>query len=465
MVINKKKILVVEDDEYVLGSIKSVLDDEGYRVSTASNGLEALSFYRKEPFDLIISDLKMPQMDGFELLKQLKLEYPEVFLIMMTAYGSVRTAVEAMKIGAYDYLTKPVSAEEMRLVVQRVFEKQNLIIENMALRKELEERFSFHNIIGKSHKMQHIYDLILQVANTDATVLITGDTGTGKELIAHAIHHNSSRKDSPFVVINCSALPESLLETELFGHEEGAFTGATKQRTGKFEYANKGTVFFDEMGNLPLSMQTKLLRLLQEKSFERIGGNQTIKVDVRVIAATNKDLNKLSQEGGFREDLYYRLNVIPIKLPPLNERREDIPLLVTHFIEKYNKAFKKDIKSISQNALNIMMSYHWPGNVRELENLTERAVIMAKSHIINEVDILIPNQKQRMEGLKEMFDGRITDNSFDEFLAHCEKTYITTLLKQYKGRIYSSAKISGIDAKTLYRKMKKYNIDKNIFKD
>ena len=465
MVINKKKILVVEDDEYVLGSIKSVLDDEGYRVSTASNGLEALSFYRKEPFDLIISDLKMPQMDGFELLKQLKLEYPEVFLIMMTAFGSVRTAVEAMKIGAYDYLTKPVSAEEMRLVVQRVFEKQNLIIENMALRKELEERFSFHNIIGKSHKMQHIYDLILQVANTDATVLITGDTGTGKELIAHAIHHNSSRKDSPFVVINCSALPESLLETELFGHEEGAFTGATKQRTGKFEYANKGTVFFDEMGNLPLSMQTKLLRLLQEKSFERIGGNQTIKVDVRVIAATNRDLNKLSEEGSFREDLYYRLNVIPIKLPPLNERREDIPLLVTHFVEKYNKTFKKDIKSVSQNALNIMMSYHWPGNVRELENLVERAMIMAKSHIINEVDILIHNQKQRMEGLKEMFDGRITDNSLEEFLAHCEKTYITKLLKQHKGRIYSSAKISGIDAKTLYRKMKKYNIDKNIFKD
>lgn len=465
MIRNKKKILVVEDDEYVLGSIKSVLDDEGYRVSTASNGLEALSFYRKEPFDLVISDLKMPQMDGFELLKQLKLEYPEIFLIMMTAYGSVRTAVEAMKIGAYDYLTKPVSAEEMRLVVQRVFEKQNLIIENMALRKELEERFSFHNIIGKSHKMQYVYDLILQVANTDATVLITGDTGTGKELIAHAIHHNSGRKDSPFVVINCSALPESLLETELFGHEEGAFTGATKQRTGKFEHAHKGTVFFDEMGNLPLSMQTKLLRLLQEKSFERIGGNQTIKVDVRVIAATNRDLNKLSQEGGFREDLYYRLNVIPVKLPPLNERREDIPLLVTHFVEKYNKAFKKDIKSISQNALNIMMSYYWPGNVRELENVIERAVIMAKSRIINEVDLLISNQKQRMEGLEEMFDGRIMDNSLEEFLAHCEETYITKLLKRHKGRIYSSAKISGIDAKTLYRKIKKYNLNKNIFKD
>lgn len=465
MIRNKKKILVVEDDEYVLGSIKSVLEDDGYKVSTASNGLEALNFYRKVQYDLVISDLKMPQMDGFELLKQLKLEYPEVFLIMMTAYGSIRTAVQAMKIGAYDYLTKPVSAEELRLVLQRVFEKQNLIIENSALRKKLEERFSFNNIIGKSHRIQQVYDLIMQVADTDATVLITGETGTGKELIAHAIHYNSNRKDSPFVVINCSALPESLLETELFGHEEGAFTGAIKRRTGKFEFANKGTVFFDEMSNLPLSMQTKLLRLLQEKSFERIGGNQTIKVDVRVIAATNKDLNKLSEEGGFRKDLYYRLNVIPIQVPTLRERQEDIPLLLTHFIEKYNKAFKKDIKSISQDALSIMMSYNWPGNVRELENLVERAVIMVKGHIINEVDILIPTQKQRMEGLEEMFDGRITNNSLEEFLSHCEKTYITKLLKQHKGKIYSSAKISGVDTKTLYRKMKKYNINKNIFKD
>ncbi|MDR4504865.1 MAG: sigma-54 dependent transcriptional regulator [Candidatus Scalindua sp.] len=462
---NKKKILVVEDDEYVLGSIKSVLDDEGYNVKTASNGLEALSFYRKTPYALVISDLKMPQMDGFELLKQLKDEYPDVSLIMMTAYGSVRTAVEAMKIGAYDYLTKPFSAEELRLVVSRVFEKQNLIIENRALRKELEERFGFDNIIGKSHRMRQVYDIVTQVADTDATVLITGETGTGKELVAHAIHHNSNRKDSPFVIMNCSALPETLLETELFGHEEGAFTGAVKQRTGKFEHADKGTVFFDEMSNLPLSMQTKLLRLLQEKSFERIGGNQTIKVDVRVVAATNKDLNKLSEEGNFRKDLYYRLNVVPIQLPSLRERREDIPLLVSHFIEKYNKAFKKDIKSISQNALTILMSYHWPGNVRELENLVERSVIMMKGHIINEVDILIPTQKQQTAGLKEIFDGRITDSSLEEFLAHCEETYITKLLKRYKGRIDFSAKISGVDAKTLYRKMKKYDINKDSFKD
>lgn len=465
MIINKKRLLVVEDDKYVLDSIKSILDGEEYEVSTAQNGLEALNLYRREPYNLVVADLKMPQMGGFELLKQLKLEYPEVFLIMMTAYGSVRTAVEAMQIGAYDYLTKPVSAEELRLVVRRVFEKQNLIIENRALRKELEERFSFDNIIGKSHRIQQVYDLIMQVADTDATVLITGETGTGKELVAHAIHHNSDRKDCPFVVMNCSALPETLLETELFGHEEGAFTGATRQRTGKFEYAHKGTVFFDEMSNLPLAMQTKLLRLLQEKSFERIGGNQTIKVDVRIIAATNKDLNKLSEEGSFRKDLYYRLNVIPIQLPPLRERREDIPLLVKHFIEKYNKAFKKDIKSISQNALNIIMSYHWPGNVRELENLVERAVIMVRGHIIDEGDILAPIQEQQRGELKEMFDGRITDNSLENFLAHCEKTYITKLLKRNKGRIYSSAKISGIDAKTLYRRMKKYNINKDNFKD
>ncbi|MDN3511541.1 MAG: sigma-54 dependent transcriptional regulator [Candidatus Jettenia sp.] len=463
--IRKKKILVVEDDEYVLGSIRILLNKEGYEVNTALNGLEALNLYRRESYDLVIADLKMPQMDGIELLKQLKLEFSDVSLIMMTAYGSIRTAVEAMKMGAYDYVTKPVSAEEIRLVIQRAFERQNLITEIKTLRKELEERFSLDNIIGKSYAMQRVYDLILQVANTDATVLITGETGTGKELVAHAIHHNSKRKNRPFVVINCSALPESLLESELFGHEEGAFTGATKQRVGKFEFADTGTVFFDEMGNLPLSMQTKLLRLLQEKSFERIGGNQTIKVDVRVLAATNKDLNKLSEEGCFRKDLYYRLNVIPIQLPSLKERREDIPLLVTHFIEKYNKVFKKEIKSISQNALNIMMSYGWPGNVRELENLVERALIMAKDHIISEIELPMSNQKQIRERLEDIDTNQIIDTSLEDFLAHCENKYITRLLKQCKGRIDSSAKISGIDVKTLYRKMKKYNINKDFFKD
>ncbi|GAB62948.1 MAG: sigma-54-dependent Fis family transcriptional regulator [Candidatus Jettenia sp.] len=463
--IRKKKILVVEDDEYVLGSIRILLNKEGYEVNTALNGLEALNLYRRESYDLVIADLKMPQMDGIELLKQLKLEFSDVSLIMMTAYGSIRTAVEAMKMGAYDYVTKPVSAEEIRLVIQRAFERQNLITEIKTLRKELEERFSLDNIIGKSYAMQRVYDLILQVANTDATVLITGETGTGKELVAHAIHHNSKRKNCPFVVINCSALPESLLESELFGHEEGAFTGATKQRVGKFEFADTGTVFFDEMGNLPLSMQTKLLRLLQEKSFERIGGNQTIKVDVRVLAATNKDLNKLSEEGCFRKDLYYRLNVIPIQLPSLKERREDIPLLVTHFIEKYNKVFKKEIKSISQNALNIMMSYGWPGNVRELENLVERALIMAKDHIISEIELPVSNQKQTRERFEDIDNNQIIGMSLEDFLAHCENKYITRLLKQCKGRIDSSAKISGIDVKTLYRKMKKYNINKDFFKD
>ncbi|MCR4322265.1 MAG: sigma-54 dependent transcriptional regulator [Candidatus Brocadiaceae bacterium] len=463
--IRKKKILVVEDDEYVLGSIKILLNKEGYEVNTALDGLEALSLYRKDSYDLVIADLKMPKMDGFELLKQLKLEFPDVSFIMMTAYGSIKTAVDAMKMGAYDYVTKPVSAEEIRLVIQRAFERQNLITEIRTLRKELEERFSLDNIIGKSNAMQRVYDSILQVANTDATVLITGETGTGKELVAHAIHHNSNRKKSPFVVINCSALPETLLESELFGHEEGAFTGATKQRIGKFEYAATGTVFFDEMGNMPLSMQTKLLRLLQEKSFERVGGNQTIKVDVRVLAATNKDLNKLSEEGCFRKDLYYRLNVIPIQLPSLKERREDIPLLVTHFIEKYNKVFKKEIKSISQHVLNIMMSYGWPGNVRELENLVERTVIMAKGHVISEIELPMPNQKQARERFENIDNDQITDSSLEDFLAHYENIYITRLLKRCKGRIDSSAEISGIDVKTLYRKMKRYNINKDIFKD
>src|SRR3989339_177725 len=424
--IRKKKILLVEDDEYVLGSIKILLNKEGYEVNTALNGLEALGLYRKDSYDLVIADLKMPQMDGIELLKQLKLEFSDVSLIMMTAYGSIRTAVEAMKMGAYDYVAKPVSAEEIRLVIQRAFERQNLITEIRTLRKELEERFGLDNIIGKSNAMQRVYDLILQVANTDATVLITGETGTGKELVAHSIHHNSKRKNCPFVVINCSALPETLLESELFGHEEGAFTGATKQR---------------------------------------IGGNQTIKVDVRVLAATNKDLNKLSEEGCFGKDLYYRLNVIPIQLPSLKERREDIPLLVTHFIEKYNKVFKKEIKSISQNVLNMMMSYYWPGNVRELENLVERTVIMAKDHVISEIELPMPNQKQARERFEDIDNSQITDSSLEDFLAHYENIYITRLLKRCKGRIDSSAEISGIDVKTLYRKMKKYNINKDIFKD
>ncbi|HHT9132825.1 MAG TPA: sigma-54-dependent transcriptional regulator, partial [Candidatus Tripitaka californicus] len=322
----RKKILIVEDDEYVLGSVHMLLSKDGYAVSTATNGELALNTCQKEQFDLAIIDLKMPGMDGIQVLKGLKKFSPDTMVIMMTAFGSIQNAVEAMRSGASDYITKPISAEEIKLAVQKVLEKQKLIREIKALRQELEQRYSLNRIIGKSPKMQEVYDLILTVSQADATVLITGETGTGKELVARTIHMHSNRKGKPFVAVNCSAMPESLLESELFGYEKGAFTGATSRRVGKFEFANNGTIFFDETSNMSPSIQSKLLRVLQERELERVGGNEVIKVDVRVIAATNKDLKKELAEGRFREDLFYRLNVFPITLPPLRERTEDTPL-------------------------------------------------------------------------------------------------------------------------------------------
>jgi DNA-binding NtrC family response regulator len=462
----RKKILIVEDDEYVLGSISLLLSKDGYEVSTANGGEPALLSAQKEQFDLAIVDLKMPKMDGMEVLKRLKALSPETMVVIMTAFGSIKNAVEAMKLGASDYITKPISAEEIRLTVQKVLEKQKLIREIKALRQELEGRYSLDRIIGKNPKMQELYDSILTVSGTDATVLITGETGTGKELVARSIHIHSARKDKPFVAVNCSALPESLLESELFGYETGAFTGATKRRIGKFEFANGGTIFFDETANISLSIQAKFLRVLQEREFERIGGNESIKVDVKIIAATNKDLKKEMEEGRFREDLYYRLNVFPIFLPPLRERKEDIPLLATFFLKKYSKAMKKEIKEISQEVLNTMMNYHWPGNVRELENLIERAVIMARGDTITYIDL--PRAKLEGPPLKEvridLGDSKIIELTLEEFLSSCEKTYIEKLLEKNRGKIELSAKEAEIDIKTFYRKMKKYLLTKETFK-
>ncbi|MEK7821509.1 MAG: sigma-54 dependent transcriptional regulator [Planctomycetota bacterium] len=462
----RKKILIVEDDEYVLGSVHMLLSKDGYAVSTATNGELALSTCQKEQFDLAIIDLKMPGMDGIQVLKGLKKLSPDTMVIMMTAFGSIQNAVEAMRSGASDYITKPISAEEIKLAVQKVLEKQKLIREIKALRQELEQRYSLNRIIGKSPKMQEVYDLILTVSQADATVLITGETGTGKELVARTIHMHSNRKGKPFVAVNCSALPESLLESELFGYEKGAFTGATSRRVGKFEFANSGTIFFDETSNMSHSIQSKLLRVLQERELERVGGNEVIKVDVRVVAATNKDLKKELAEGRFREDLFYRLNVFPITLPPLRERKEDIPLLATSFLEKYSKAMKKEIREISQDVLNTMMEYHWPGNVRELENLMERAVIMARGDTITYVDL--PRTGLETTPTKEVHidfsDNKMMELPLEEFLDGCEKTYIEKLLEKNKGKIDQSAGEAAVDPKTLYRKMKKYLLTKKAFK-
>ncbi|MGR3310161.1 MAG: sigma-54-dependent transcriptional regulator [Candidatus Brocadiales bacterium] len=463
----KKKILIVEDNEYVLESIKLLLSKEGYSIATATDGHAAIELSKKERYDLVITDIKMPQMDGMELLQRLKGEFPDISVIMMTAFGSIKNAVGAMKMGACDYITKPVSSEEIKLVIQKVFEKQDLATEVKALREELKGRYKLDNIIGKNQKMQDIYDLILNVSSTDATILIMGETGTGKELVARSIHFNSERENKPFVTINCSALPEALLESELFGHEQGAFTGAIKQRLGKFELADGGTIFFDEMGDLLPSIQTKLLRVLQEREFERVGGNQTIKVDVRIIAATNKDLSIAIKQGTFREDLYYRLNVIPIILPPLRERKEDIPLLAAHFLKKCCAILKKDVRAISQEIMNAMISYNWPGNIRELENLIERAVIMAKKNIIT--DINLSKEGARTIALLDGFtisfdDSHITELMYEDFIGYCEKQYITKALEKYHGRVDLSAKSAMMDKKTFYRKMKKHAINRKAFK-
>lgn len=463
---NQKNLLIVEDDKHVMKMMKLLLSKEGYIVDTSPDGYEALKMFSNKRYDLVISDVKMPKMDGIQLLRRLLSITRDVPIIIVTAFGTVNDAVEAIKLGASNYITKPVSTEELKLSVKKIFEKQKLVTEVKTLRKELRKNYRLGDIIGKNHRMQELYDLILTISSTNANVIITGETGTGKELVARAIHYSGPRKRKHFVPIVGSALTESILESELFGYEKGAFTGAINRRIGKFEFANGGTLFFDEIGDIPLSTQVKLLRIIQDKKFERVGGNETVNVDVRVIAATHKDLKRMVEEGAFREDLLYRLNVIPIDLPPLRERKEDIPLLVEHFLEKYSIENNKDIKCISQDVLNQFIAYDWPGNVRELQNIIERGVVMAKKDEITTIDLQgnpreisinnIPpvdggNNKARYAGLKE-------------FINLCEKEYIKTILEKHNGRIETSAGCLGVEVKTLYRKMKKYNMRKGDFR-
>ncbi len=463
-------ILIVDDQEAFAQQIRTRLEREGYDVEVGSRRDEIVRILQEKRFHLIVSDMKMPQMDGLELLGLVKEKYPDTAFVIMTAFGSVGTAVEAMKKGASDYITKPFPPEELLLTIKNVLEKQRLLHEIRALRKEVEGRYSFGNFIGKNPKMQEVYDLISDVAETDATVLIRGETGTGKELAAKSIHFNSNRKDNVFVGLNCGSLPETLLESELFGYEKGAFTGAMRQKIGKFEYANGGTLFLDEIGEFSLNTQVKLLRVLQEKVIERVGGNREIKVDVRIIAATNRDLEEEVSKGRFREDLYYRINVVPIWLPPLRERREDIPLLAKHFLAKYTQMFKRNITLISQEVLNEMMTYDWPGNVRQMENLVERAVIMAKVDSITHIDLL--EKPKRIEEkpieARPWFIPDLEDLPFKEakrrLIREYEREYITGLLKRCKGSITLSSNISRVDMKTLRRKMEEYGLDKEDFK-
>src|SRR5216683_3271357 len=377
-----ERILVVDDEELNRDLLQQILEREGYQVAIAANGQEALALLRQETFHVVLTDLKMPGMTGVEVIRELKTLAPFTMGIIHTAYGSVETAVEAMKVGAYDYVTKPVRRDELMVVIQRALEFQRLHYENVILRKQLKAKYKFDNIISDNEKMQAIFTQVEKVADTDSTVLIYGESGTGKELIARAIHYNSYRQDKPLVPINCGAIPEDLLESELFGHERGAFTGAIAQRLGRFELANGGTIFLDEVGDIPLELQPKLLRVLQEQQFERLGSTRTIHVDVRLVTATNRDLAEMVTARTFRSDLYYRLRVFPLLMPPLRDRQEDIPALVRYFVEKHARRMNRMVETIPAETLDLLVRYPWPGNIRELENLIERAVIVSPGPVL-----------------------------------------------------------------------------------
>ena len=441
-------ILVVDDDADMREMVHDMLKDRGHKVTTAGSGQEALRVLGEEDHAVVLTDLRMKGMQGLELLTEIKRAYPDINVILMTAFGSVETAVEAMKHGASDYLTKPVKKDEMVRVIERVVREASLRREVSRLRKEVHKEYSFHQILGKSKPIQAVFDLIRRVADSPTNVLITGESGTGKELVAKAIHYNSDRKDAPFIPVNCAAIPEQLLESELFGHMRGAFTDAKFDKRGLFEEAQKGTLFLDEISELPMMLQAKLLRAIQEREIRRVGANKPVSVDVRIIAATNLNLGEEVTAKRFRDDLYYRLNVIELKLPPLRDRREDIPLLVEAFLKKCGDARAKDVKGVSVSALAMLMDYAWPGNVRELENVIERAVTLTRGEKISPDDL--PPAVQGARG-----DRRILDEAAEKTLPldEVEKEYIKKILEKMGGNKYQAAQALGIDRKTLYRKL------------
>jgi len=451
----KSRILVVDDEESHRIMLRAVLKEEGYDVSEASDGAEAVKAVEQEPFDLILLDIRMRTMDGIEALIEIRKISPLMPVLIMTAYASVKTAVEALKAGAFEYLTKPLDIEELKILIEKALELYQLRAENIALKERLGDRFDFAKIIGRSPKMKEVFDTLSLVAPTDATVLILGESGTGKELVANSIHHNSPRASQPFIKVSCAALPETLLEGELFGHEKGAFTGAIARREGRFQLAHRGTIFLDEVGEMSMTTQTKLLRVLQEKEFEPLGSTRTVKVDVRVIAASNKDLEREVKEGRFREDLFYRLNVVPVSLPALRERKEDIPALATHFFAIYRDKNKKETKDISRKAMDLLMRYDWPGNIRELENCVERAVILARGEIIAPADL--PPAIQALTSSDREVQGLELPSGIS--LQEVEKALIVKTLEDTGGNRTRAAEILGINRRTLQNKLKEYGIN------
>jgi len=453
--IERTRILIVDDELVIRESLSDWLNESGYYVEAVEDGAKALDKVREKEWDILLVDLKMRGMDGIEVMMAVKKIDKELPIIIITGYPTVDTAVEAMKEGAYDYIVKPFNPEEIDLIIRNIIAHQKLLKENLFLRQELKRRYQFKDIIGKSNKMQEVLMLVKTVARSNSTIMILGESGTGKEIIARAIHSESPRDEMSFVAVNCAALPETLLESELFGHEKGAFTGAVAQRKGKFELADKGTLFLDEIGDMSPKTQAHLLRVIEEKEFCRIGGSKPVKVDVRIISATNKNLEALVKDEQFREDLYYRLNVVTIDVPPLRERKEDIPLLVTHFLHKYNIENKKEIAFVDEDALALLLQHNYPGNVRELENIIERAVVIAKNNFIGS-DELPPSIKAAPGKTAHASIVEEASLSLDEI----EKIHILHVLEASDWNIKKAAGILEIDRTTLYNKMKKYGIDR-----
>jgi DNA-binding NtrC family response regulator len=454
---NHPHLLIVDDEESLRRPTAERLADRGFEVVEAGSGEQALELLDQFAFDILVTDLRLPGMDGTQVIDAARQRYPAIVAIVITGYGTVRDAVEAIKKGASDFITKPFHFDELMHVIQTSLERGQLRSENAYLRSQLEERYQFEGIIGRSRAMQPLFSMLETVARTASTVLVTGETGTGKEVIAKAIHHNSPRKAQRFVAVNCAALPETLLESELFGHEKGSFTGADRQRQGRFEIANKGTLFLDEIGTMSLGLQTKLLRALQERAFERLGGNQTVKVDVRVIAATNAPLKKMIAEGTFREDLYYRINVFQVTLPPLRERREDIPLLIKHFV---NKFAPEAPPQISQGAMRCMMAFDWPGNVRQLENAVERAVTMRGSRPEIDVGDLLPEMQEAPAPTATPYVDLPEEGlDLNEYLSSIEKDLVRRALERTRGNRNKAAEVLRIKRTTLVEKMKRLGLE------
>lgn len=446
-------ILLVDDEKSIRDTLKIVLEDNGYNVFTASDGYEALTYIRDYMIDVLITDLRMPKMDGIKLLEETFKIDSTIGVIFISAYSDIKSAVKAIKMGAFDYIQKSFSTEELLITVEKAIERKRLIEENLKLKNQLKKNYELDGIIGKSDKMQVLFSMISRVANSKATVLLTGESGVGKEVFARLIHNRSPRNNKSFVVINCGAIPENLIESELFGHEKGSFTGATYQKTGKFEQADGGTIFLDEIGELPLSMQVKFLRVLQERKFERVGSLDSLDIDVRIIAATNKNLFEEVKKGNFREDLYYRLNVVHIQIPPLRERKEDIPLLAESFLDKFSKEYNKNLKFIDLDAMNLLVQYHWKGNVRELRNVIERAVVVAeeKEEVLFKKH-LPPQIIGKENDTKDEMKSQMTLKEYEKFI-------INNTLKQVDGNKTKASEILGIKRQTLYNKIKEYGLE------